>query len=522
MTNALKHRFTMLALATLGGILLGIGSRFPSLWMLSLTSFIPIMMVLARVTRMRTAFIYMFATGLSAYGFSFHALFWDSLPLTWLGVEGPTGVALIALIWAITTLIFGSIFAGALSLAYRIGIRGWSSLLLIPSVYVVADWIATWGFGIVNYGPFALVGPDFTMGAPAYQLAANGVLLQSASLGGIYALAFMQALIGVALFRVWDADTKRVRVILLIVILGVFLLGGIGTWWLDAGRVPDTGRALNVALITRYEPAVLYPSTADLEQSFRTLSGYIASVPTSTNVILLPEDTRFLEEWHREDVLHMAPTLPSQLAVIDSASEREGSGTLYSRVEYHTSSGSLYTYKKYLMPFGEYLPYLYQNLARVTGQGAVVDSLERVRGFHIKDDVHPVFIATIPIAALLCSEAMSPNLYADEARSGAEIFLNLASHSWFHGSHTLYTLAFWTGRVRAVESSRWYARAADGTPSFILDPYGRVRSESVWNVSGVLEGTIYARTSRTLYMVMDTAPATLSHCILRICCPCAE
>jgi apolipoprotein N-acyltransferase len=154
------------------------------------------------------------------------------------------------------------------------------------------------------------------------------------------------------------------------------------------------------------------------------------------------------------------------------------------------------------MPFGEYLPALYQGLARLMGQGAIIDQIEGVRDFHIREQsLTPTLLDGIPSIAMLCSEAMSPYLYADGARHGAEVFFNLASHSWFHGSRTLYALALWTGRVRAVESHRWYARAADGTPSFILDPYGRLTAESVWDVPGILYGTVAAENGTTPYLL---------------------
>ncbi|HET8580971.1 MAG TPA: hypothetical protein VFL98_00690 [Candidatus Paceibacterota bacterium] len=489
-------------LAILGGILLGAGDRIPALWFLSLFGFFPLTMLLARGKSIRSVFGWFLLAGFCAYGLSLNALFWDSLPLTWLGVSGISGVLIIAIVWLFSVVIFMVPFSALLTLAWRLSDASRLALVVVPSAYVLGDWAGAWLFSIVNYGPFGLLGPNFTMGSPAYQLAANGALLQLAWLGSLYALGFAQAFAGVALYRIW-VGRRQERIALISIIILALILIGAGSWWFATGHAAETGKPLRVALVGVYEPSILAPTPAQTEEKYATLSRIMAAIPaTSTDIIALPEDSRFLLEWHAtHDAGPLIPVGNAQAAdYIDSSSEREH-GTLYSRTEYYRASSdtSAYSYKQFLMPLGEEHPYLYQVVGRLIGQAGVVDTLLSVRGFATKPLSGPVLLHGVPVAALLCSEGMSPTLYAEEARLGASAFFNLASHTWFHESRTMHGIALWNSKVRAVESRRWYARPADDSPSFILDPYGRVTAMSRWGQDGVIYGTIFAREDSTPY-----------------------
>lgn len=501
----IKFLYRPLILAIISGVLLGIGSRFAFTWWCSLLAFIPLLSLLYQTRSTRLTFLYCFVVGLITYGLSFHALFWDSLPLSWLGVEGWPSVFLIVFIWSITVLLFASLFAVVITLTKRFVVsQNYLDLVTLPSAYVFAEWLSTWCFSIVNYGPFALLGPNFTMGSPAYQLASDVALLQFSWFGGVYALGFVQAFIGVAVYRlIITKDTFEKKILCIIfAILIIYLIGAHG--WFKYGSYKEQGRPIDIALIYTNGPSVLAPTDEYLSTLFSKLSAFIESTATtSVEIIALPEDSRYLSQWHRFNPSIFNTPSQTGVLIIDSASERED-GVLYSRTEYFNSAdnSSIYSYKQFLMPLGEEHPYIYQFLLRLIGHSKLVDTLLDIRGFHVKSEVNQAQLTDgTEIVALLCSEGMSPKLYADQARNGAKVFFNLASHAWFHQSQTMHTLSVWNGQVRAVESRRWYARPANDSPAFILDAFGRVTTISNWGTEGVLYGTLFARKDVTPYML---------------------
>jgi apolipoprotein N-acyltransferase len=503
-------------LSILAGAFLGIGFLVPSLWFISLFAFLLIMVWMMRVKSARVAFALACVTGSVAYGFSFRALFFDALPFDWLGLSGITGVAVMMPIYVITVLTFAVPFGSFLTLAWRFRTNTWMDMLLFPSAFVVATWLGAWVFSIVNYGPFALIGPHLLMASLGYQLAESSAFLQVAWLGSIYALCFAQAFVGVLLYCAFASQKKRERISLMV--LGALLLGVwiFSTWQLHTTQTATrVGEPINIAMITVFEPDIFAPSQEDLDKTYDKLSGILSFIPDDLDVVLLPEDSRFVRSSHlRGDTL----SLPNSPVVIDSASTREN-GSLYARIEYFDTKDRLssFAYKLFLMPLGEEHPYIYQFLLRLLGQSELVDAMRSQRGFETKPLTPPFTMRGTPVAALLCAEGMSPLLYATQAHRGAQIFFNLSSHTWFHESRAMHTIAKWNSQVRAVESRRWFARSGMNSPSFLLDPYGRTVAEGQWNVESAIYGTAYPRTDITPYVQLGQRVLLVPILILIIC-----
>lgn len=119
-----------------------------------------------------------------------------------------------------------------------------------------------------------------------------------------------------------------------------------------------------------------------------------------------------------------------------------------------------------LVPFGEYIP----GWARL----AFTDALVReVAGFRPGSSVTllPARRATVGMA--ICYEVVFPEHVAAEVRQGAELLATLTNDGWYGFS--------WAPRqhfaqvvLRAVESRRWFVRAALTGISAAVDPRGRV------------------------------------------------
>ena len=525
----MRLRFLDVFLALAGGALLGIGFVAPMFWWTALFGLAPILLALSREgLRKRDAFLLGFLGGFAGYGLSFYTVYWSTLPLTWLGItEAWFAVFAVFLIWFMTAGGF-ALAIGLFAMLVRWSrLRSWHALLGIPAAWVLADWLGMWVFSIHTLGPNAILGANFSMGSFGYLLADNAALLQGAWLGGIYALNFEVAFFGTLAFLLWSAKGKRERLSYLAVLLVLVCVWAAVLLFLSSqSSANEKGTALSVAAVSTQVPDVLYPTPEQQRAWFEDEAASVEKI-RGTDLVALPEGSGFLEYLYHSPGSSARNAfanagMDSPPLVIDSVSLREADGKLYSRTEYYDAATgqSAFAYKRYLMPFGEQLPYFYRSVSFLMGKWDIIQSILGSRAFSFKGVTPSVSVRGVPISALLCSEAMAPTFYRDEVRRGAQVLVNLSSHAWFHGSYPLYIHLLRVDAVRAAENKRWLVQAGNIVPSFILDPYGRVVAASEWGSTGVLRSVVYARTDRTPFNILGVwvlvfPIALLAWCIWR-------
>lgn len=497
--------------ACLGGVLLGVGFIVPALWFFAFVGFTPLLYVLwHREVSLPKAFVLGLLTGLIGYGLSFYTNFWDTLPLAWLGIgEAWVGWLVVGAIWLLTVLVF-SIGAGLFALVVRwLRTDTFSDVFVAAAAWPLADWGGAWLFYLFNFDPNMLPGPHFSIGSFAYQLASEGALLQAAWLGGLYALDILMVFVGALLARSFVTTSRSGRYA--IFLIGAFTLCPLSIGHLVLARIPSdaqaVSRAFDVAIIPTNREAQIHLTPQEQAQRFEDVSSRLGIVQKA-DFILLPEGTNYLESLH---VSHgsLSGVLSEELMsqedgplMIDSGVVRTPGGYFISRTEYrdlHTWT-SEYRYKEFLAPFGEVLPRMYYPLAYMLGQEDVLRSFLEAQSFERPIDVqHPVSFEGVSVVALMCSDGMSPTLYARKTRLGADILFNITSQSWFHSSPRMDALVIKIAKVRAVENRRWLAVAADEGTSFVLDPHGRIKASASPSSTGVLETQVYARKDLTPY-----------------------
>ena len=78
------------------------------------------------------------------------------------------------------------------------------------------------------------------------------------------------------------------------------------------------------------------------------------------------------------------------------------------------------------------------------------------------------------LSALICFEAVFPELSREFVRRGSQLIVNLTNDAWYGNTSAPYqhlTMARW----RAIESRRYLLRAANSGISAVIAPSGRIR-----------------------------------------------
>jgi apolipoprotein N-acyltransferase len=224
--------------------------------------------------------------------------------------------------------------------------------------------------------------------------------------------------------------------------------------------------------------------------------------PESAATFFLPEGVN-VRRWvfEGEDGTVSTPTIFGGLAARVVDGERRHYNTAF------LSDGEgnvLGTYDKtYLLAFGEYIPF---------GETFPVlyDWSPNTGHFTPGDHVEPLLFGEYRIGALVCYEDILPRFVRRVVgESDPHLLVNITNDAWFGETQEPYVhLAL--AKMRAVEHHRYLVRATNTGVSAIIDPLGRVVTESPLFDRASLHGEVAMMTGWTPYQTLGDWPGWLS------------
>ncbi len=196
-----------------------------------------------------------------------------------------------------------------------------------------------------------------------------------------------------------------------------------------------------------------------------------------TDLVVLPESPSPLsyqyDDRYRALIARLAAGFPLGL-VFNNIAFRDVDGTTrYFNSAYFVRQDGAESgrYDKiHLVPFGEYVP-----LKRVF---FFMESITKdVSDFYPGAALRAVPVGGHPVGAIICFEAVFPQIARMIVSQGGELIVNLTNDGWYGNTAAPYQhLAM--SRWRAIETRRFLLRAANTGVSAIIDPAGRVRSST--------------------------------------------
>ena len=173
--------------------------------------------------------------------------------------------------------------------------------------------------------------------------------------------------------------------------------------------------------------------------------------------------------------------------------ETGGRERYYNSAFYLDGNGSLKgIYDKiHLVPFGEYIP-----LGHVL---SFIGTISRDVGeFDPGRDPLIIPIGGHPSNAIVCFEAIFPELVRRFCEKGSQLIVNLTNDGWYGKSSAPYQhLAI--ARLRAVENRRYLIRAANTGFSALIEPSGRIQTSSGLFQEVTCEGRFAFLSEKTFY-----------------------
>ena len=436
-----------------------------------------------------------FGRGLLA-GIIFYSLqlYWIVAVLTTFG-----GLPWIVSVLALLLLVFYmSIYLGLFSFCfYRLNSRGTTALLLagIPAIWVGLDWLRSWimsGFPWMDFG---------------YGLWSVPEALQTADLLGHHGLTFMIVLVNLVVYISASRRFSLLQKIGSAALTALLLTGG---WlysqsrWAEMLDLVDQAAVAEVGIV---QGNIEQTKKWSPEERRKTVDSYL-----ELSDALAGDTTNKLDlvVWP-ETALPFYPQGNELLRPIKAFLENSGVTLLtgapwYEVVDWEkrlftyyngsfmlAGSGEMggYYFKSHLVPYGEYVP-----LKKY--MPFLAPLVEAAGDFTPGSVGAPLESGPIRAGVLICYESIFPDIGRRWVENGANVLVNLTNDAWYGKSSAPHQS--WAMTVlRAVETRRSLVRSANTGISGVIDPLGRVQSQSELFVAWAETVTVPLMTQQSVY-----------------------
>ncbi|MES2504599.1 MAG: apolipoprotein N-acyltransferase [Myxococcota bacterium] len=428
-------------LALLSSLLMALSQLTP-LGFLVLVGYVPLILATHRLPPGKV-FKLVFAATVAQY---LATLYWLTITMN-VFAHLPWVVSWFALF--LLTMLIACYLAGAAALARYLSIRlGWSYFALFPVTLCVTEYLRDYGF----------IG-SFPWGASAYSLLSVPVLLQGASVGGVFGLVFYVGLVNAGIASVIVRRKMCWGALFVSVALVAY---GLSRLW---SYQPETQKNVKVALLQgNIEQGIKNhaPQYGDeILERYSNLQNKAVSL--GAQIVIWPESSYPYRLDMQRPILNNLGTLApvNIISALGTDAQRDFYNTAYVLDQSGTILGRFD--KNYLVPFGEYVPWPF---------GYVVEKIvPNLGSFARSGGFKTVMADGIPLAVTICYEGVFPVIGRAFVAEGAELLINVTNDAWYGVSAGPYQhLGMY--QMRSVEVGRSYARATNTGVSAWVDSRG--------------------------------------------------
>lgn len=328
-----------------------------------------------------------------------------------------------------------------------------SLLILIPLVELLRSYI----IALVNYGPGASISPNYNFGSIAVTSAGTFIVYLSRFVG-FYGLTLVVVAINLSIFFMLFKKKYLLPFIGFVIIVSTTYLG-----W-KRGEMPRN-RSVKVSIVQLGE-----------SDSLEKWEG-IQWPDQGTDILVLPEYSEFMKNVDRHKI--SARLSEHGIGITSVSVGFSPSATNQMQIFNNRASVLNRQDKTFLIPTGEYMPYLAQfAFTAVHQKNALIDFKYTQQVSPGKTPEQSYTTPDFTVGALVCSGATALTEYKRLTNQGADILTNSASLS-FLGKESFYSVfAKNMARYHAVSNNKPFVQVSRSSRSFIVDNQGRFLVQS--------------------------------------------
>lgn len=434
---------------------------------------------------------------------------WSLYPLDALGIEN-NFYAVIALLFIFSVSVVSmAFFWGVFSFFSLRVLKSTNILLLAPAIaglFVILEYLRSWGFGIVWWGSGSLMGPHWTLGNPAYLFSFSKYILNTASIWGIYGIDFFIVLILISIFLCIRKQSKLNLWQLFLAIL-IFFLAGFLSKPVDA----PINEAVRIILIQTANSIDISSGSEGMISDFNKKLSLLKDAAKRGNIIVFSETSNlsrvlsgFLNTNSVQNYFNKLSENP--VMILDNIRIMENNRLISKTIFINSKNGiDQFTDKELLTPVGEYLPYTIKWPLRILSKSFVNSfaySREFSRGIHTENLSFQDKTARV----VICSEILSPVLFRN---TDYQFIIGQDSLGMFNGNKSIEFQLLSALRFRSAENKKPAVLASNYGRSYVINDSGRVIKSTDSPGYQILTADIVPNEERTWYNKLGDFPILL-------------
>lgn len=449
------HRNTILAI--LSGVLLVLSHPSFNLFPLAWAGLVPLLIAVMSVPNAKSAFRIGYISGLTFFGGLIY----------WIALLYPFANIFVTVLGYAALVAYAALYFAVFSLAVHQLPRKSGMSFIFPAAlfWTGLEWIRSW----------LLTG--FPWGSMGYSQWNNHAVIQISSITGVYGVSFVVVLFNAAIayfvisYSNWRSAIKGVVLPIAIVaitfVFGGFCLSGSenAAEHVKLGLVPG-----NVSQAEKWK-------SEHAPKIFKRYLGLTEKVNVENpDLVVWPETAIHPQilsgraQSYRQRLFGLLQERQTHL--LAGSPVREPDKKFYNSVFVLSPAGEkLGSYSKmHLVPFGEYVPF-----------SSALPNFIQFETFAHGKSINLLPLADIKDSKMgiaICFESVFPNLFRKFVARGADIMGILTNDAWFVGT-TAPSQHLSAAPFRAVENRISVFRCANGGISCIIDPFGRIASQTI-------------------------------------------
>lgn len=380
--------------------------------------------------------------------------------------------------------------------------------LIVPSFWIISEYLRAWIFSLVLWGPEASLAPHWSFGNLGYTLIDTPLIFWS-RFAGLYGVSFLVVLANVLIFLLL---TRRLKLSVYKIAALIFAVSAIIILPGRMFSVSSAAKTLRVALVQINVSPVFFNASelSSLWEKARPAD----KTSIQPDIVVLPENSGVFSSIGDREKELLNRIFPDQdrPGLIITSFQRfydPGGGRRIAQMVYRNQKGELIAFQEkfFLVPTGEFLPAVFKILIRLSGNQKIIDYFEKERAVEpAAFNEKPVAYSSTSVGALFCTASVSPLLYRELSRQGAELLINVISLRTFHEYPLVYPYLIYQlrtfARFQAVSNAKSFLQSANAGPVLAIDHNGSVAAEIEGRGNQVLfsdtvpakELTFYAKT----------------------------
>lgn len=455
-------------LPILSALLLASPFLFYSAGWLSTICMVPFLYYLDYISKNKSTRSFILSVWSVGIVFFFVVVQWltNTRPDNWAYIEGwQGGIGLLAIyLILVSSLSIGFLLFGYIYSKIKVDLFSKWSFVVLPAIWIVAEFARSVLFSIIAYGPNGSIGQFWNFGVLGFGAAVTP-LGYIARFVGLFGLSFVVVVVNLAIFwllhRRWKLPVLMIMVVLLLAAFGRLVF--------------DKSTGDNMAIsIVQLPPTSDNTLTTNYQAELKSIMNSQAISSSSIDMLVLPEYSEFFTSGNVEAKELTSKYLADNGKAITSISGDEETNPSNDLVVYDKTGNITASHQKqFLIPVGEYMPYIVEALLRMTGQSEALEVNKATQNVTKGSKLEtPVMVQGNTIGSLACSGAIAPELYRSMVYQGAEVLTNSASLGTFTYAPLYHAQTRQMARFNAIANARPYVQASTGAYSYAIDSNG--------------------------------------------------